>query len=505
MNLGELLEERAKKEKERNFLYYEGYQLSYQEFLSRVRHLARGLIELGLEPGDRVGLILGNCPEFLESFYAIIYAGGVVVPLNPQWKPSEIYYPLQNSEARFLIFSAEQEASILQMDREGLALEKIIVVGKAESPEWIKYSQIFSDQEIPCQAGNDEDLAGLIYTSGTTGKPRGVMLTHKNYLTNVSQINSVLEIYETDRCLGILPPFHVLGQMVLVIHPVYCGASLVLLGGFSPKKVLTALQEFQITIFAGVPTVYAILNNLPFQERLSFPKLRFAICGGAPLPIEVLEQFEKKYGIELLEGYGLSESTCACTLNPPGGKRKSGSVGPALPGVRIKILDPEGKEQGPNQIGEIWVKGDNITPGYFRNPEETEKVIKEGWLNTGDLGYYDQDGYFYIKGRKKELIIRGGENIYPREIEEVLLAHPGVAEVAVLGIPDRIWGEEVGAFIVPKDNVELKINALSEFCHKYLADYKCPKFWKIVPQMPRSGTGEILKQRLFEKYWLGSE
>ncbi len=504
MNLGTLLEERASREKNRNFLYFEGYQLSYWEFFQRVKALASGLIELGLEPGDRVGFILGNCPEFLESFYAVIYAGGVAVPLNSQWKAGELYYPLQNSGARFVIFSEDQAKKILSMDKEGLELEKFITTGKKHSPDWLSYNEIFSDKEIDCQVKNENDLAGLIYTSGTTGKPRGVMLTHKNYLANVSQINSVLEIYETDRVLGILPPFHVLGQMTLLIHPVYSGSSLVLLGEFSPRKLISALKDYQITIFSGVPTVYAILNNLPYVEDVSFPHLRFATCGGAPLSVEVLEKFEKKYKVEILEGYGLSEATCACTLNPPGGKRKPGSVGPALPGVKIKIVDAQGKELETGEVGEIWVSGENVMPGYFQNPRETQEVLKDGWLNTGDLGYCDHDGYFYIKGRKKELIIRGGENIYPREIEEVLLAHPGVEEVAVIGIPDRIWGEEVGAFIVPKKGVELKISELNEFCHKYLADYKCPKLWKIIPELPRSGTGEILKQKVFEKYWLGA-
>jgi len=505
MGLGKLLEQRARTEKDRIFLYYEGERWNYGEFFQRVQALAGGLIEFGLKPGDRVALYLGASPEFIESFYAVVYAGGVVLPINYQWKASELSFALKNSQVRFLIFTSEKAEEIKKLDFSGLSLERVIIVNGKAQENWVDYSRLFSHRAISPRDETDAQLAGIIYTSGATGNPKGVMLSHKNYLANLSQINAILDIRETDRFLGILPFFHVLGLMVLVLLPIYSGASLVLFSEFSTRKVLTALRDFQITVFAGVPTVYALLNNLPNDRLCQLSGLRYALCGGAPLPSEVLEEFERKYKVELLEGYGLSEATCACTLNPPEGKKKSGSVGPALPNQKIKVVNEAGEELGPGEVGELWIAGENVMLGYFQNPRETEKVFAEGWLKTGDLGYYDQQGYFYLKGRKKEMIIRGGENIYPREIEEVLASHPAVGEVAVIGIPDRVWGEEVMAVIVPKDNPGIKVKILEDFCRKHLANYKCPKLWQIIPEMPKSATGEILKQRLLEKYQLGQK
>ncbi len=505
MGLGKLLEQRAKTDKDRIFLYYEGVRWNYGDFFQRVKALAAGLTELGLQPGDRVAIYLGACPEFIESFYAAVYAGGVALPINYQWKAGELNLSLKNSQARFLIFASEKADEVSRLDLSGLSLSKMIVVKGRPDKNWLDYSRVFSDNPMELRAESDDQPAGIIYTSGATGNPKGVMLSHQNYLSNLSQINGILEIQETDRFLGILPLFHVLGQMVLVLAPVYTGASLVLFSEFSPRKVLTALRDFQITVFAGVPTVYSLLNNLPSDRLSNLSDLRYALCGGAPLPAEVLEKFEKKYQAELLEGYGLSEAACACTLNPPGGKRKPGSVGPALPNQKIKVVNDAGRELGPDQIGEIWISGGNVMRGYFQNPAETEKVLQDGWLKTGDLGYFDREGYFFIKGRKKELIIRGGENIYPREIEEVLLTHPAVLEAAVIGIPDRVWGEEVMAIIVPRDAPGVRINFLEDYCHKRLADYKCPKLWQTVLELPKSATGEVLKQKLLEKYRLGQK
>ena len=505
MGLGKLLEQRAKSDRDRIFLYYEGESWNYGEFFKRVKSLASGLIDQGLKPGDRVALYLSASPEFIECFYAVIYAGGVVIPINYRWKANELYFALKDSGARFLFFSAEKSLEIQKLDREKLCLDKLVIVKGKDQPGFMDYSRIFSEKSVSLQEDNDNQLAGIIYTSGTTGKPKGVMLSHRNYMANLSQITGVLDLQETDRFLGILPLFHVLGLMVLVLMPVYTGASLVLFSEFSPRKVLTALRDYQVSVFAGVPTVYALLNNLPAEKFSSLPGLKYALCGGAPLAPEILEQFEKRYQVELLEGYGLSEATCACTLNPPAGKRKPGSVGYALPYQEILVKSESGEDLGPGQIGELWISGENVMKGYFQDQAETEAVLKDGWLKTGDLGYYDVQGYFYIKGRKKEMLIRGGENIYPREIEEVLLSHPAVSEVAVIGVPDRVWGEEVMAVIVPRDNSGIKTALLEDFCHQHLADYKCPKLWQIIPEMPKSVTGEILKQKLLEKYHSGKK
>jgi long-chain acyl-CoA synthetase len=287
---------------------------------------------------------------------------------------------------------------------------------------------------------------------------------------------------------------------VTVYSPLFAGGSMILLKGFSPKDCLPKLERYQATAFSGVPTVYAILNNLPDAGQYDLSKLRFCICGAAPMPVEVFETFERKYKAFILEGYGLSEGTCASSINPLDAPRKIGSIGLPLAGQELKIFDDNDRELPRGEIGEIVVKGENVMQGYYHNPEATAATLKNGWLHTGDLGHQDKDGYFFIKGRKKEMIIRGGENIYPKEIEEVLYKHPAVLDAAVVGLPDKIWGEEVAAFIVPKPGQEVKDTEIIEYCKGKLANYKCPRMVFSWDQLPKTATGKIQKNRIVEKY-----
>jgi long-chain acyl-CoA synthetase len=499
MGLGKLLEERARSEKDRVFLHFEDRQATYAGLFQRVRSLAAGLLEQGFKPGDRAAINLPNCPEFIESFLAILYAGGVAVPLNPQWKAGEIEPVLGNAGARFMVLSAAAREEMSKLNRQSLPVEQFICLGDSSHADCFSYESLFINKQPRPQESGDDQLAVLAHTAGTTGKPKAVMLTHKNFMTNLSRTSQVLKLNEKDVFLGMLPLYHVMG-LTFAMMPLFFGGAIVLAPDFVPSTTMKAAASHKITGFVAVPTVYAIINQFPGHPMAKISEFRFAISGGAPLPLEVREQFEKRFHIRLLDAYGMSEATCVVTLNPPEGPDKPGSVGVPLPGIKMKAANDEGQELPNGQVGEFWISGDSVMSGYLGDPGETETVLKDGWLHTGDLGYRDEDGYFYIKNRKTDLIIRGGENIYPREVEEVLLRHPGVAEAAVIGIDDWVWGEEVMAFVVPKKDVELSVPELGEFLHKQIADYKCPRIWKILSEMPRTGTGEVSKKKLSEKY-----
>jgi long-chain acyl-CoA synthetase len=502
MNLGQLFKQRAETEKDRAFAYFEGNKISFADLHRRVRSMAAGLRRYGLVPGDKVGIYLSNRPEYIESFLAAIYAGGVAMPLNPAWKSSEMESLISNSRPRFLIFAKSHAEEIEKIEQVPHGPEKLFVIGDESRLEWTNYqSLLVGDERDPFEC-SDEQVAVLTHTSGTTGAPKMVMLSHRNVMANFSATASFLKLRENDMILGVLPLYHVMG-MAFAFAPLFCQTGVVLIPEFIPRETMTALQEYKITVFVSAPYAYTILGSAPQHPIAPISSMRFAISGGAPLRQEMLDRFEQRFHLELLEGYGMSEATCVITMNPPGGGRKVGSVGVPLPGVKVKVVGEDGKELKPGEIGELLVSGDSIMAGYLGDPKGTANAVRDGWLHTGDLGYRDHDGYFYIEGRKKDLIIRGGENIYPREVEEVLVRHPEIAEAAVIGLPDWVWGEEVMAFVVPRKDAALDAGELSDFCSKQIADYKCPRVWKIVSELPKSQTGEVMKKKLFELYTSG--
>lgn len=501
MGLGKLLEERARADRERVFLYYQDRKLTIGEIFQRVRSLAAGLFEQGLKPGDRVGIYLPNCPEAVESLLAVIYAGGIAMPLNPQWKSSEIEAMLGNAGARFLILSPAAREEMKRINRQSLAVEQFICIGERPPEGCFAYHSYFLDKEIEAADSGDDQAAVLVHTSGTTGSPKAVMLTHRNLISNFSATAQFLKLNPDDLILGILPLYHVMG-MAFALAPVFRAGSVVLAPEFTTGKAMSALRNLKVTVLASVPTAYAILNGLEHHPVDRVSGLKFAISGGAPLAAEIKDRFEARFQTRLLEGYGLSEATCVSTMNPPQGPVKPGSVGVPLPGVKLEVRNEDGEVLAHDQVGELWVSGEHVMAGYWANPEATAAVLKDGWLRTMDLGYYDADGYFYLKGRRKDLIIRGGENIYPREVEEVLLRHPAIAECAVIGIADWVWGEEVMALVVLKSGSRLSSSELGEYCHREIADYKCPRLWKIVSELPKTATGEVARQKLHEKYRL---
>jgi len=499
MTVNQLLDERAAELGDKTAIFFRDEEIGYRQLNDRALAVASGLVARGVEKGRNVCLLIPNRLEFMYAFFGVMKAGAVAVPINTLLKGEEITYIINNCEAEVIIVTDEHIELVRTIKPDCTRLKHVI--STAAGDDVIPFEQLLKTpvDENPPAVTEDED-ASIIYTSGTTGRPKGVILTHGNYIADTRMMTESVGMSKDDRFLCILPLFHVNAQVVTTLGPLYAGASMVLLEGFSPKKFLPALARYKATAFSGVPTVYAILNNQPDAEQYDLSRLRFCVCGAAPMPVEVFNEFEKKYKAFILEGYGLSEGTCASSVNPLGGKRKVGSIGLPLEGQPMKIFDDNDNEAPQGTVGEIVVKGPNVMRGYYNNPEATEATLKNGWLHTGDLGYVDEEGYFYIVGRKKEMIIRGGENIYPKEVEEAVYRHPAVLEAAIVGLPDKVWGEEVAAFIVLKDEGALNEEDMIDYCKEHLADYKCPRKVFFVKDLPKTATGKIQKRKVVEQF-----
>jgi len=499
MTVNQLLEERTSQHGDKTFLFFKDEEITYRQLKDRADAIACGLAQVGVKKGNNVCILIPNRPEFMYSFFGVMKAGAVAVPINTWLKGEEVTYIINNCEAETIIVTDEYMDLVRSIRADCPRLKHVI--STAKGADVIPFEQLLSApirKHLPSVTAEDD--ASIIYTSGTTGRPKGVILTHANYIADARMITEASTTSSDDRFMCILPLFHVNAQVVTTLSPLYVGASMVLMEGFSSRNFLPALQRYRATTFSAVPTVYAILNNLPDAEQYDLSKLRYCICGAAPMPVEVFKEFERKYKAFILEGYGLSEGTCASSVNPLGGLRKIGSIGLPLKGQPMKIFDDHDNEVPVGTVGEIVVQGPNVMKGYYNNPEASAETLRNEWLHTGDLGYVDKDGYFYIIGRKKEMIIRGGENIYPKEIEEVLYRHPDVMEAAIVGLPDKVWGEEVAAFIVPKNRDAVTEEGLVKYCKDHLADYKCPRKVLFVESFPKTATGKIQKSRVVQKY-----
>lgn len=487
--LPELLRQRAKEAPDKPFLFFKDQVWTRKELDLASDALAQKLRDLKIKTGERAALILPNGPEFIVHFFGILKAGGIAVPINTALKEDEISFILKDSGASVLLIGSEHKASLNPFQNIP-TLKTVLSVPIGEKKDfWLKL--------VPAPNFSLPDSATLIYTSGTTGFPKGAELTHRNYLFDVEKFVAATQMNESDRFLCFLPLFHVNAQVVTLLSPLYCGGAMVLMDKFSPKEFFETLSFRQATAFSGVPSVYSVLLGIPESANYDLSSLRFCICGAAPMPVEIFERFEKKFNAYILEGYGLSEGTCVSSINPPPPqKRKIGSIGLSLKNQEMKILDANGRELPRGETGEIAVKGENVMKGYWNNPEATLKTIRNGWLYTGDLGYQDQDGFFFIVGRSKEMIIRGGENIYPKEVEEALYRHPAILEAAVIGLPNERWGEEVAAFVVLKEGQGLNAKDIREFIKDKIADYKIPRRIEIVRSLPKTATGKIQKLKL---------
>ena len=497
-NLRELLESRAAATPEKAFLFSEpdGRQFTYSEFELAVDRAASMLASHGIGKGDVVSLLMPNSAEYILAYLACWKLGAVAGPVNSLLKEHETVFVMKNSEAKAILVHSDFHERIESIRGELPHLRSVITFdNEAEA------TQEFKGARPPGVALGKDDDAIIIYTSGTTGKPKGCLLTHGNIISNARQISDWLDFSKRDRLLTIMPLFHMNAVSVTTMAALYAGGSTVISPKFSAKRFWNTISDYGITSFGSVATMLSMLLNtypdgVPAGCRTE--QLRFAMCGSAPVPAEVMKKFEETFNCPVVEGYGLSESTCRSTFNPPD-ERRPGSCGLPI-GNEMKVFDDNDREVPDGELGEIVMRGENILKGYYKNPEATAVAFRNGWFHTNDIGYRDRDGFFFIVDRKSDMIIRGGENIYPREIDEVLYQHPAVAAAATIGVPDELYGEEVAAFVVLKDGAKMSEEDLINYCTENLADYKCPKTIRVVTEIPKGPTGKLLKRELARLY-----
>jgi acyl-CoA synthetase (AMP-forming)/AMP-acid ligase II len=443
-----------------------------------------------------VSLLLPNGVEYIVAYFACFKLGALAGPVNSLLKPEEIEYVVGNSESKLLLVGSELREKTEGLRERVPSLREVLTFD-----DWDEAASGFDEgagerwKDTPLAP---EDEAIIIYTSGTTGRPKGCLLTHANLIANARQIVEWLGFDEKDRLLTLMPLFHMNAVSVTTASALYAGGSTVVSPRFSASRFWQIVNDYKITSFGSVATMLSmLLANYPegAPEGLSAESLRFAMCGSAPVPAEVMRRFEETFNCLVVEGYGLSESTCRSTFNPPDTRRKPGSCGMPI-GNEMRVVDEDDNELPDGEAGEIVMRGENVFKGYFKNEEATARAFRGGWFHTGDVGYRDPEGFYHIVDRRSDMIIRGGENIYPREIDELLYKHPSVAEAAAVGVPDELYGEEVAAFVVARAGLEVSPEEIIDYCRERLADFKCPKTVRVVASLPKGPTGKVLKREL---------
>lgn len=515
LNLAVFLEQSALRFPEKEAVVCGEQRFTYSQINNRANQIAEYLIQSGMNAGDKVAMSCPNVPDFVMVYYGILKAGCVVVPLNILLTSEEIQYHLEDSQAKaYFCFPGTSDLNIAERGLEAFELvsgcEYFVMIGAANpganSNSPITTEQLF-DKELESLASIDvasltqaDDTAVILYTSGTTGKPKGAELSHSNLTLNAWQFADIAQTHSEERYLITLPLFHTFGQTAQMNTGIYAGATLVLMPKFEPEAALQLLDKEMINIFCGVPTMYwGLLNcQVDDQELINRINKHLRLCGsgGASLPVEIIKQFESKFQVPILEGYGLSETSPVVTFNRIEKARKPGSVGSSLWGIQVRVVNPEGEDVPTGETGEVVVKGHNVMKGYLNRPEATQQAIVDGWFHTGDVGKFDEDGDLFLIDRVKDMIIRGGYNVYPRELEETLLTHSAISFAAVVGIPDDRLGEEVKAFIILKDGAAASESEIVEWCQQHMAAYKYPRHVQICETLPMTATGKILKREL---------
>jgi len=528
MNIGSGLEDNIKRFGEYEVLYFEGRWYTNVEINHNANLLGNALKGIGINQGDRVAVQMPNSPELLSAFPAIYKIGAVVVPLSPLLRPDQAAYIYRDCGAKAILTSSDFVGRVLEAQKQTPSLHHIILTDRDDVPGTISYRNIMSTSLgiLTMEQTDNDTVAALIYTAGTTGPPKGVMHTHYSLYINALffyeyvlvhrsltlqlntralnpktlQLNEVTQrVSSVNRemvSLGVLPLSHSFG-IAFSNTGNFVGGKTILLRWWNVEEALKAIQRFRITQMAAVPTMYIQMLEFPELDKYDLSSLEDCQCGAAPLPVEVALKWKEKVGVDIREGWGLTESGATTTGQPGDLPPKYGSIGKCLLKCNtIKVFDEKGQELPPGQQGEIVIKGPTVMKGYWNLPEETAKAIKDGWLYTGDLGHVDEDGYFYITGRKKDIIIRGGENVSPVEVEEVLLQHPAVAETGVVGIPDAIYGEEIKAFIVIKPSKQVTEEELIAFCKDRLPTFKLPKKVQFMKSLPKNLLGKVLRAEL---------
>jgi long-chain acyl-CoA synthetase len=480
---------------EQSAIRIDGNSVSYAQLHAMAGRVAGQLRAAGVEPGDRVAVILPNVPAFPVVFYGILLAGGVVVPMNPLLKAGEVDYFFTDSGAKVAFVWPDFAEEVRKgAQNSGTQVVECTAVGPVEGA--------LPDGEpvmVPTERADDDD-ALILYTSGTTGRPKGAQLTHANIHLNARR--SAIDIQQTtaeDVVMGCLPLFHVFGLVVGLHAAVVAGASLALIPRFDPEKAIEVIEKERVTIMLGVPTMYAAILNSPRSDGMDASSLRTCCSGGSAMPHEVQKAFEDTFGCIILEGYGLSETSPVASFNMPDRERKPGTIGVAIPGCEMKLVGLDGQDVGPGEgVGEIAIRGDNVMKGYWNKPEATAEAIPDGWFRTGDLATVDDEGYYTIVDRKKDMILRGGMNVYPREVEEVLYSHPDVLEAAVVSVADDLLGEEVGAAVALRPGATATLEDVQSFVKDRIAAYKYPRHIWQVDELPKTATGKILRREVHQ-------
>jgi long-chain acyl-CoA synthetase len=475
VRLAELPDARAATRPEAPCIADDTVQLGNAQFAERVARAAALLARLGVGAGDVVAVALPNRIELVTTLFAAWRLGAAATPVNPALTPAEMQYQLDDAGAKVVIGD--------ELDLDATVVEP---------------GQLAEESSLHAEpvAVDPAALALLIYTSGTTGKPKGVMLDHSNIAAMCDMTHAGLGITAADHSLLILPLFHVNGIVVGTLTPLLAGGRVTVAGRFSPKTFFGLVEQIRPTYFSAVPAIYAMLTSMPEAETADTTSLRLVVCGAAPMPAELISRVEGTLGVVLVEGYGLSEGSCASTLNPYDGVRKPGTVGLPLPGQEVRVVDQLGRPLPQGERGEVVIRGANVMRGYLNRPEDTAKTIVDGWLHTGDVGIFDEDGYLRIVDRIKDMIIRGGENIYPKEIETALYGHEGVLEVAVVGRPDDVLGEVVVAYVALRPEASVTVEELHALCAERLAKYKRPVLIEVLDELPKNAVGKIDKPAL---------
>jgi long-chain acyl-CoA synthetase len=490
-NLADLLSASVAARPDRTAIKLDDYELSYATLDEAAARVAGLLRAKGVEPGDRVGIMLPNVPYFPVCYYGALRAGAAIVPMNPLLKEREVAFYLGDSEAKVLL-AWHQFADAARAGAEEAGVDCVIVEPGA-------FEQLLADAEpAPAVAERrPDDTAVILYTSGTTGTPKGAELTHSNLLRNVEVSVGLFDLDERAVTLGALPFFHAFGQTCALNATVAVGGCLTLIPRFDGGKALEIMERDGVTVFEGVPTMFAAMLHDPRADETDASGLEVCVSGGAAMPVEVMRAFEEKFGCQILEGYGLSETSPVASFNRRDRERKPGSIGLPVDGVEMRVVDDDGNELPPGEPGEVAIRGHNVMKGYWHREDATAEALDaDGWFKTGDIARIDEDGYFFIVDRKKELVIRGGFNIYPREIEEVLYEHPAVREAAVIGVPHADLGEEVAAAVALKTGAEASPGDLRDYVKQRVAAYKYPRHVWLVDELPKGPTGKILKREI---------
>ena len=512
-NLATLLETSTQRYPTNTAVVFNDTTLTYAQLNGAANQVAQGLLANGLQKGDKVALSCPNLPYFPIAYYGILKAGGTVVPLNVLLKGREIAYHLQDSDAKiYLCFQGTPELPMAQMGYEGFKATDscqlmFLMTANPAAPSPIEgiatLGQLMHGHSGQFRAVDTDfnDTAVILYTSGTTGQPKGAELSHTNMLLNARLAdNQLFNLQENEVHLITLPLFHSFGQTVQMNMGLYQGAKLILMARFDPDVALAQMEKHAVTFFAGVPTMYWAILNHPNAEKYDLAKisnnLTTAVSGGSAMPVEVMRAFSQKYQVKILEGYGLSETSPVASFNHYTKETKAGSIGTPVWGIRMRVVDSEGNDVSTGEQGEILIKGHNLMKGYYKRPQATTEAIRDGWLHTGDIGKMDEDGYFYITDRVKDMIIRGGYNVYPREIEEVLMTHSAISLSAVIGVPHPSHGEEIKAYVILKEDTPVTEEELIAWSKQNMAAYKYPRLFEIVEQLPMTATGKILKREL---------